>query len=138
MENKKEPKDIMDIKQGEINLPELPDSLDIEIGPIEQYSTELGAEGLAPRRFSGWAPPLTWGPWVHVASNGGRVTYDISYQPVGDTVVHALVNYHNGSEWVRTRFDNSIRITTGNVWATVYVCFAGNPLGSTVHGQINP
>jgi hypothetical protein len=42
---------------------------------------------VVPRQFAGYAAPMTWGPDVTVASHLGVVTYTISYEAVGDTLV---------------------------------------------------
>ncbi|HEY0074538.1 MAG TPA: hypothetical protein VGB77_10575 [Abditibacteriaceae bacterium] len=122
-------------------LPEAPeDAPNVEVGPLEEYKTlgPMDVEVEMLRRFAGYAGPLRWGPWVEVARHGGVVNYNISYSAVGDTLVHGTVSYYSSSGWKSQVFRDSISITTGNAWATVKVCFHGNPLGSAVNGTINP
>ena len=112
----------------------------LELGPLEEFgSLEIAdQEALVARLFTGYAAPLSWGPWVQVAAHGGVVSYTISYQAIGNTLVHGAVNYYSSSGWRTDVFRDSTTIRTGNAWAAVKVCFHGNPLGSAVRGQINP
>lgn len=124
----------------ENKTPEAPsDSPNTEIGPVEEFKTlKLDVEALLARQFAGYAGPLSWGPWVQIASHGGVVSYDISYSVIGDTLVHGSVNYYGAGGWRTDVFRDSTRITTGNAWAVVKVCFHGNPFGSAIHGRVNP
>ena len=104
-------------------------------------ATAALAASLTARTFSGYAPPLFWGPSVHVASHIGSVTYAIDYEAIGDTLVLGRVTYFKGSgggQKVTEEFRDSTTITTSNSVATVELEFKGIVTGSTVNGTINP
>jgi hypothetical protein len=110
------------------------------IGPSAEFDS-LGVmrrEELHGRLFTAWAAPLSWGPWVQVAAHGGAATFDIAYEVIGDTLVLGTVNYYSPSGWRTEVFRDSVSIQTGDAWAAVNVCFQGNPLGSTIRGQVDP
>lgn len=111
-----------------------------EIGPIEEFlKLDKNKDAtLLSRQFSAYAPPSAWGSWVQVASHGGVISYSISYEPLGSTNVVGAVNFHGTGGQVTQQFNDSIDITTGNVWANVFVCFKGAPLGTAVTVAINP
>jgi hypothetical protein len=110
----------------------------LEVGPLEEFPRD----SIEPREivsvpFTIYAVPLSWGQWVQVITHNGVVSYDIAYRAVRrDTVVHGCVYYYSSSGAKKEVFRDSIRITTGNWWASVYVCFYGNPYGSAVNGTI--
>jgi len=111
-----------------------------EVGPIEEFINldKKKDSALLSRQFSAYAPPSAWGSWVQVASHGGVISYNISYEPVGNTNVLGSVNYQGAGGQVSQQFNDSIDITTGNVWANVFVCFRGAPLGTAVTVTISP
>jgi hypothetical protein len=82
-----------------------------------------------------------WGAWQTIASHSSSVTYEISYEPVGDTVVVAQVQYWKGSgggSQVVEDFSKETSITTSESIANVNVRFKGVVTGSAVDGEINP
>lgn len=84
---------------------------------------------------------MLWGDWQEIASHIGSVTYDISYSPVGSTLVTAEVRYFSGEgggTQVIEPFVDQVTITTANCVANVEVHFKGTPTGSAVTGSINP
>lgn len=90
------------------------------------------------RVFTAYAPPSMWGPWVNIASHGGKVTYTITAKARGNTNIVGKVQYHgSGGLKVRTFYD-SITITTSDSWSNVLVQFKGEPLGTAVRGTISP
>lgn len=115
----------------------------LEIGPLSAF-TEMKDRAVRElanplmRVLEGYAPPNFWGTWLTVASHGGSVSYDIEYEPLGDTVVYGQVNYYSATGWRTDSFFKSTSITTGNAWANVAVCFMGIPLGSVVRVYVNP
>lgn len=104
--------------------------------PVGSISAE--AANAATRMFTGYAPPMSWGPWVEVGAHGGPASFSISYEAIGDTMVYGTVNYYSRNGWVTEFFKDSVTVLTGNAWAAVKVCFYGSPLGSTVTGYVDP
>ena len=93
------------------------------------------------RQFAAYAPPMTWGPDVTVASHIGSVTYTISYEAVGDTLVLGRVIYYkgdNGGQKVTEEFTDQTTITTADAVANVLCDFKGIPTGSAVNGTVTP
>lgn len=92
-------------------------------------------------RLSGYAAPMIWGPDVVIGSHIGSVTYTISYEAVGDTVVLGRVTYFKGSgsgSKVTEEFRDETTITTSNSVATVVCDFKGIPTGSAVNIDVTP
>lgn len=109
----------------------------VELGPMEEFQKLQTTEvSTLSRTFNAYAGPNVWGPWVQIAAHGGSVGYSISYEAVGSTLVIGAVYYYGSGGWVTQQFRDSISIRTGNVWATVHVCFRGTPFGSAVRGII--
>jgi hypothetical protein len=118
----------------------MPPSITIDnyVGEVMKPLTEVEKEMLLQwRLFDAWAPPIAWGPWYHIAAHGGILTYTIEFEQTGDTMVKGQVQYYNNGQKIQTLFSGD-SITTGNVWANVYVRFYGNPLGSHVRVRIKP
>ena len=93
------------------------------------------------RIFSAYAPPLTYGSKVEVASHLGSVSYTISYEPVGSAIVLGRVHYYNncaGEEKTTESLSSGATITTANVVANVEVDFKGAATGSNVRVTIDP
>jgi hypothetical protein len=91
------------------------------------------------RDFHAYAGPSIWGDWVSVADHLGVVTYNITAEAVGNTVLRSRVRYFSAPDHqVVDEFGDSVTITTGNVVASVEVSFKGVPLGSAVDGTIEP
>lgn len=104
-------------------------------------ATRVGERPLAARNFVAYAAPMTWGPDVTVASHLGSVTYKITYEAVGETLVIGRVIYYKGpggGEKVTEEFRNETTITTSNSAANVVCDFKGVPTGSAVNGTVNP
>jgi hypothetical protein len=96
---------------------------------------------LSARSFVGYAAPMTWGPDVTVASHIGSVTFKISYEAVGDTLVMGRVTYYKGDgagAKVTEEFRDETTITTSNSVANVICDFKGIPTGSAVNGTVTP
>lgn len=92
------------------------------------------------RDFTGYAPPLVWGPSYVIASHIGVVSYSIGYKAAGDTLVLARVTYFknpNGGQ-VTEEFRDETVITTSNSVANVTIAFKGVPLGSAIEGTVAP
>jgi len=116
------------ISSGEFN---------VTIGPIEELNNyNIANASSLIERFNSYAPPNVWGVWNQVASHGGRITFNISYKTLGDTVVYGQVNYYSEDDWKTEDFFESVTIRTGNAWAQVKVRFKGVPLGSAVEGTV--
>ena len=93
------------------------------------------------RIFSAYAPPLTYGSKVEVASHLGSVSYTISYEPVGSAIVLGRVHYYKngaGEEKTTESLSSGATITTANVVANVEVDFKGAATGSNVRVTIDP
>lgn len=93
------------------------------------------------RIFSAYAPPLTFGSKVEVASHLGSVSYTISYEPVGSAIVLGRVHYYKngaGEEKTTESLPSGATITTANVVANIEVDFKGAATGSNVRVTINP
>ncbi len=93
------------------------------------------------RTLTGYAAPSTWGPDTTVASHIGSVTFTISYEAVGDTLVKGRVTYwkgEGGGKQVKEEFFDNTTITTSNSVATVVCDFEGIPLGSAVNIYVDP
>lgn len=103
-------------------------------------ASERNVEIAASRSFTAYAPPLVWGPGMTVASHIGAVTYRITYEAIGDTLVMGRVHYYkSGSQdKVTEEFSSSTTITTSNSVGNVVVDFKGIPTGSAVNGTISP
>ncbi len=94
-----------------------------------------------PRIFSAYAPPLTYGAKVEVASHLGSVSYKIDYEPVGNAIVLARVHFYKlgtGDEKTTQSLTSGATITTADVAANVEVDFKGAATGSNVRVTINP
>ena len=93
-----------------------------------------------PRIISAYAPPLTYGAKVIVASHVGSVRYTISYEPVGDAIVLGRVHYFSpqSSEKITEILPNGATVTTANVVANIEVDFKGAATGSKVDVMIDP
>jgi hypothetical protein len=92
-------------------------------------------------QFNAYAPPDLWGAWVTIGSHLGSVTFDISYEALGETLVVGRVRYWKGigpGGQVIEEFRDSTTITTSNSGANVEVSFKGIPTGSPVQGMISP
>lgn len=114
-------------------------TLSTEIGPLDEFrKLDIDETALLSSRFQAYAAPSAWGPWVQIASYGGVVRASITYETISNTNAIGAVNYHGTGGQVTQQFNGSIEITTGNVWAVVYVCFKGTPLGTAVQGSISP
>jgi hypothetical protein len=109
-------------------------------GPLEELAKLQSDKDslLLTRRFQAYAPPSAWGSWVQIASHGGIFNFSISYEAIGNTNAIGAVFYYGSNGKVTQQFNGSIDITTGNVWANVFVCFRGAPLGTAIQGTINP
>jgi hypothetical protein len=93
------------------------------------------------RIFESYAPPVVWGPWQVVASHAGSVNYEISVEPIGDTVIYGQVQYwkgNGGGNQVVEDFRESTNVSTSNSYANVEVRFKGIPTGTAVRGTIAP
>ena len=92
------------------------------------------------RSFSAYAPPLTYGSKMEVASHLGSVTYKINYAAVGSINVMGRVHYYRTADGgkVTEVLPNGGTITTADVAANVEVDFQGAGTGSAVNGIINP
>lgn len=89
------------------------------------------------KTFTAYAAPMAWGPWMTIESHGGAIAFKITYSPIGDTMVMGKVRYHKEKDKLtEEEFKDETLIKTGNVWASIDVCFKGFPLGSTVEGKI--
>lgn len=91
--------------------------------------------------YQAYAPPMIWGPWVTVASHLGSVTYKITSEPVGDTVLECKIRYFKGpggGTQVEERWVKDVTITTSDSVANVEVSFKGVPTGSKVEGTVSP
>ena len=84
---------------------------------------------------------MIWGPDTNVASHIGSVTFTITYDAVGDTLVMGRVTYYKGADagqLVTEEFRDETTITTSNSVANVVCCFKGIPTGSAVNGTVTP
>jgi|GEM_PF-7108094 len=92
------------------------------------------------RAFAAYAPPLSWGAPLEIASHLGSITYTITYSAVGSTLVVGQVSYFKpgNEEKVTESIASGGSITTDNVVANVEISFKGTPTGSAVNGTINP
>jgi hypothetical protein len=103
--------------------------------------TDAGAAALPARNFTAYAPPMIWGPDTTVASHIGTVTFTITYEAVGDTLVMGRVTYYKGpdaGQLVTEEFRDETTITTSNSVANVVCNFKGIPTGSAVNGTVTP
>lgn len=93
-----------------------------------------------PRIISAYAPPLTYGAKVVVASHLGSVSYTISYEPVGDAIVLGRVHHFSSSNGEKSTeaLPSGATITTADVVANVEVDFKGAATGSSVRVMIDP
>jgi hypothetical protein len=95
----------------------------------------------ASRTFAAYAAPMIWGPDANVGSHLGSVTFTITYEAVGDTLVMGRVTYYKGEgagQLVTEEFRDETTITTSNSVANVICNFRGIPTGSAVNGTITP
>lgn len=95
----------------------------------------------APRTFAAYAAPMIWGPDTNVGSHIGSITFTITYEAVGDTLVMGRVTYYKGAgagQLVTEEFRDETTITTSNSVANVICSFKGIPTGSAVNGTITP
>jgi hypothetical protein len=126
--------------------------------PIKKTAREVplyigeGAEGILrkgikvrgpklQRTLTGYAAPSTWGPDVTVASHIGSISFTISYEAVGDTLVKGRVTYwkgEGGGSQVKEEFFDETTIRTSNSVANVLCDFQGIPLGSAVNIYVDP
>lgn len=89
--------------------------------------------------FSAYALPNIWGPWVNIASHTASVSFKISADPVGSTVLRCRVRYFKGKgggSQIIEEFIDNVTITTSNSVAIIEVSFMGIPTGSAVDGTI--
>ena len=104
-------------------------------------SVRTADANLLSRDFTGDAPPMIWGPDVTVASHIGSVTFTITYEAVGDTLVLGRVTYYKGAgagSKVIEEFRDETTITTSDSVANVLCDFKGVPTGSAVTGTVTP
>ncbi len=79
-----------------------------------------------------YAGPNVFGPWSVVASHIGRVSYKISVEPIGNTVVVGEVRFYDtNNRRVTKGFFKEVTIQTGNSVANVEVRLKGVPFGSS-------
>jgi hypothetical protein len=91
------------------------------------------------RQFKSYAPPSFWGKWEIIGSHLGEVSFKITAEAVGSTLLRCKVRYYKTStQQVVEEWLDSKKIECGNCVANVEVCFMGNPLGTAVDGTINP
>src|SRR5437867_1250049 len=66
------------------------------------------------RNIDAYAPPLAWGQWTNAANALGSLTFEITYETLGGTVVVGQVRYfdENGKQVVKD-FRKSVKVTTG-------------------------
>ncbi|OUS27703.1 hypothetical protein A9Q99_14805 [Gammaproteobacteria bacterium 45_16_T64] len=92
--------------------------------------------------FSGWAPPLMWGPWVEVDHLFGTSTYKISFktQSNAKSSFQAEIEYWNG-QWqtdsVSIPGSGEHSFTAGNCVCSVRVRMKSHSLGQTVRIERN-
>ncbi|TBA03105.1 hypothetical protein [Rhizobium ruizarguesonis] len=107
----------------------------------ERHRSMLSGSEHALRKLVGYAPPMVWGPEVTVASHIGSVTFNISYEAVGDTLVIGRVIYFKGEDsgkQVTEEFKDDTTITTSDSVANVRCQFKGIPTGSAVDITCDP
>lgn len=89
--------------------------------------------------FGAYAPPFVYGPWQEIASHIGRITYTITYSPIGDAQAYARVKYFTDAGPNEAEFADQMTFTTGDVVATVSVSFKTlGPTGVSVNGTVYP
>jgi hypothetical protein len=86
-----------------------------------------------------YAAPNVFGPWETVANHGGSITFTISVEPIGDTVVTGEVRYYgeNNSRVVEGFFQKTT-ITTSNSYGIVEVRLKGTPSGASCWVDVTP
>jgi hypothetical protein len=84
------------------------------------------------RLYKASAPPMTWGPWLEVGGAAGPVTFRISYEAEGDTMVKGQVSYPTDDGMRVVEFMDSITVRTCDCYGPIEVRFKGVPLGSSV------
>lgn len=90
-------------------------------------------------KFTGYAGPNIFGPWVVVGSHIGPVSFRITAKALGNTDLTAEVKYYKGeNNQVIEGFIDTVEVKTANVVANVEVRFRGSPFGSAVEGTVFP
>lgn len=106
--------------------------LDLANLGLEEEFEKDRKTAFAPERKQVYAGPNVFGPWSVVASHIGRVTYKISVEPIGDTVVVGEVRYFDRNNGTVTEgFYKEVEIQAGNSVANVEVRLKGTPFGSS-------
>jgi len=91
-------------------------------------------------RYQVYAPPDQFGDWTTVANPLGRVSYTITVEPIGDTLITGEVRYFGEGDIIPRvdSFSQEVSIQTGDSVATVDVHLKGTPTGSSCWVDVTP
>lgn len=107
--------------------------------PLEIEAENLKSENILLTRYQVYAPPIVYGSWHIVGSHIGTASFNISVDPLGDTIVVGEARYYDkNNKHVIKPFSETITVLTGNSVAHVEIRLKGSPTGSSCWVTVIP